>query len=383
MDVSLYAGFQRQYPNFVRWEPGYAETISSSRISSWLDGVSTVFFSARSAPSTIASIALSDHTATQVTLEGVDIDALGSASGSSGTTLDLPSVPRGLPNDNEGVETRRQMLERRRRECSADEAEVALAPVMRIPTSYVMYPDQFRTFRKLFPRITPDPGLAFTHHDHPVAHTATLVGIRFMQQGLKPNDRCLDIFGNPNGNEQFNNFQRRRLRRRGVTAVPHIDTLVKMHSAMDAVRAKTKWGPERDDAGFPRYAYGGLDSIPPDHFDVFMSVHTLYYMTMREIALLLSINKNARLVALVNYSPEQCGTLYGELKFSKSGGITTQTSRMVRSMFTQILISGSKLTASSFARNPAMTWGPSEYRGRHDVSVVHFTCWTLFTVPGS
>jgi len=326
MDVSLYAGFQRQYPDYVSTgNPGYAETIPSSRISSWLDGVSTVFFSARSAPSTIASPALS-LTASQVTLQGVDADALASASGSSGTTLDLPSVPRGLPTCQEGVETRRHMLERRRRECAADEADVALAPVMRIPTSYVMYPEQFLTFRKLFPRVTPDPGLAFTHHDHPVAHTATLVGIRHMQQTLKPAERCLDIFGNPNGNEQFNNFQRRRLRRRGVTAVPHIDTLVKMHSAMDAVRAKTKWGPERDDAGFPRFAYGGLDSIPPDHYDVFMSVHTLYYMTMREVALLLSINKNARLVALVNYSPEQCGTLYGELKFSKCGGITTQTS---------------------------------------------------------
>jgi len=326
MDVTLFDGFQRQYPEMrYTYNAGYAETISSSRIQSWLDGVSTAFFTARSAPSTIFSA----RSATSgVTMTGAQAEAMmsGSGSSSSATTLDLPSVPRGLPRDNEGVETRNQMLERRRRECAADEVDVALAPVMRIPTSYVMYPEQFKTFRRLFPRVTPDPGLAFTHHDHPVAHTSTLVGIRHMQQGLGPTDRCLDIFGNPNGNEQFNNFQRRRLRRRGVTQVPHIDTLVKMHSAMDAVRAKTKWGPERDTDGNPRYAYGGLDSIPPNHYDVFLSIHTLYYMTMREVCLLLSINKNARLVALVNYSPEQCGTLYGELKYSKVGGITTQTS---------------------------------------------------------
>jgi len=233
----------------------------------------------------------------------------------------------GLPNDPDGKETKKQMLARMRKDCEADEVAVAMAPIYKIPTSYMFYPEQYKRFRAMFPRVTPDPGLSFTHHDHPVAHTATLVGIRHMQQCLRPGTAHLDIYGNPNGNEAFNRFQTSRVRKRpGLGKPPRIETMVYPNTAQDMVRMHTKWGPEKDDAGNARYVVDQFDNIPEDAFDGFLMVHTLYYTTMLQVAKLMRKNKKAKITALVNYSPEQCGTLYGELKFSKANGITTQTS---------------------------------------------------------
>jgi len=95
---------------------------------------------------------------------------------------------------------------------------------------------------------------------------------------------------------------------------------------MDSVRRVTKWGPQYAKDGTPRWAKGELDCVPGGMYDNFVFIHTLYYYSMYDIAKLLNKNPNARVTALVNYSPEQQGTLYGELKFNKFDGITTQTS---------------------------------------------------------
>jgi hypothetical protein len=238
-------------------------------------------------------------------------------------------VPRGLEKDQEGIETRKQMLARRRKECECEEVDVALAPVMKIPVPYVFYPNQYKTFRALFPRVNVDSGLNYVHHDHPVAHTATLVGIRHLQSMLKPGEVACDLHGNPGGNERYNRFQSSRLRKRpNLPTPPLIETMVGMNSAADAVRAVTKWGPEQDEFGVRRWFKGGIDSVPEGLYDSFLSVHTLYYYSMQDVCKLLNKpgNKGKRMMALVNYSKENSGRLYGELDFHKSGGHTTQIS---------------------------------------------------------
>jgi hypothetical protein len=234
----------------------------------------------------------------------------------------------GLEPDTEGKETRKAMLARRRKECKAEDVDVALAPVLKLNVPYVFYPNQYKAFKALFPRINVDSGLAYTHHDHPVAHTATMVGIRKMQGMLSPGERVLDLHGNPNGNEQFNRFQQSRMAKRpNLPKPPVLETMVNMMTAGDAVRRVTKWGPEYDiGTKKRRWELGDLEDIEPGKYETFLSAHTLYYYSMYRICKLMNKNPQAKLIALVNYSPEQSGTLYGELKFSKLDGMTTQTS---------------------------------------------------------
>jgi hypothetical protein len=275
------------------------------------------------------------ESASQVTMKGPvpTVNTQGSTLKSSQfpSVGNLPTPKQnygGLEPDTEGKETRKEMLKRRRQECKAEDVDVALAPVLKINVPYVFYPQQYKAFKALFPRINVDSGLSYTHHDHPVAHTATMVGIRRMQGMLSSGQRALDLHGNPNGNEQFNRFQQSRLAKRpGLPQPPTIESMVNLMTAGDAVRKVTKWGPEFDlTTEKPRWAMGDLEDIEPGKYDVFMSAHTLYYYSMYRVCKLMNKNPGTKLIALVNYSPEQSGTLYGELKFSKSDGMTTQTS---------------------------------------------------------
>ncbi len=273
-----------------------------------------------------------NDSASQVTVKGLPSDIVKSApstaTGAERVNKASGGNYGGMEPDKEGKETRQALLKRRRLECKAEEVDVALAPVLKINVPYVLYPDQYRRFRALFPRINVDSGLSYTHHDHPVAHTATMVGIRRMQGMLQPGEKVLDLHGNPNGNEQFNRFQAARARKRpNLPAPPVIETMVQMKTAGDAVRKVTKWGPQYDvTTKAERWWQGDLSDIYDSRYDVFLSAHTLYYYSMYEVCKLMNKNPHARMIALVNYSPEQSGTLYGELKFSKQDGMTTQTS---------------------------------------------------------
>lgn len=300
-------------------EPGYAETISTESSPS-VEG--TEYYTAPEPPSSAFETM---ETASQYTDDDSELlERLARLN----TPTDSPTANYGgLEPDKEGIETRAAMLKRRREECKAEEVDVALAPTMKIPVNYVFYPDQYRRFREMFPKVTPDSGLAFTHHDHPVAHTATLVGTRRMQGMLRPGEFVLDVNGNPTANEAFNRFQSTRVRKRpGLPRPPIVETMVDMNTSADAVRSITKWGPQRTREGGERWRQGSIRDVTPGMYNTFLFVHTLYYYSMYEINELLAKNQNSKILALVNYSPDQSGTLYGELQYSKSDGRTRQTS---------------------------------------------------------
>jgi len=249
--------------------------------------------------------------ASQITVQGPP-PSFTFPSGDSSTVRGAPPAASGLPRDNEGHETRRQILDRRRRECACEEVDVALAPVVKINVPFCFYPDQFKRFRIMFPRVNLDSGLSYTHHDHPVAHTATMVGIRKLQSLLQPGQLCLDLHGNPTGNEQYNRFQLSRLHKRPhLPAPPLIETLVEMKVSADAVRKVTKWGPQFTEDGVRRYLEHPLEDIPHGIYDVFLSVHTLYYYSMYEVCQLLNKHRGTTMHCLVNYAPQQTGCLYG------------------------------------------------------------------------
>jgi len=88
----------------------------------------------------------------------------------------------------------------------------------------------------------------------------------------------------------------------------------------------TKWGDPFDSKGVPRYVEMSMDAVPTGLYNTFISINTLYYYSMYQVCGFLNKHKGARMLALVNYSKEQSGTLYNELQFSKNGGMTTQHS---------------------------------------------------------
>lgn len=233
----------------------------------------------------------------------------------------------GVERDPEGIETRKALLERRRSECSPEEVDVALAPVMKLRVPFSLYPAQYRRFRELFPRVNIDSGLNFNHHDHPVAHAATMAGTRYIQARLPQSSLVLDLHGNPTGNENFNRYQEQRSAKRPHLGEPtRVETFVEMHDAADAVRKATKWGPEFGPKGERRWSQGGLHDVPAGKYQAFTGIHTLYYYKKAELCYLFKRNPGAVGYFLVNYSKEQSGSLYGELQFSKSDGVTVQTS---------------------------------------------------------
>jgi len=298
---------------------------------------STAFYSANGDTPGLSrsQVTINFEARSQVTVSGLarseilSQEALSGEKGGRNTNKEDTTPPQygGLEKDGEGVETRKEMLARRRKECAVEEVDVALAPVMKINVPYVFYPEQYKRFRAMFPRVNVDSGLSYTHHDHPVAHTATLVGTRRLQGMLQPGEIALDLFGNPNGNEQFNRFQSSRLRKRpALPRPPIIETLVQENTAMDAVRRVTKWGKEFDENHVRRYHNISVADITPGMYNTFIMVNSLYYMSMYEVNSLLAKNPKSKIIALVNYSKEPMGKLYGELQFTKQGGITTQYS---------------------------------------------------------
>jgi len=155
-------------------------------------------------------------------------------------------------------------------------------------------------------------------HDHPIAHTSTMVGIRQLQRMLMAGSTSLDIYGNPQANEAFNWSQRNSNRPKTI------GTLVWEFTPKDALRRLTKWGPPVNAQGQPRYLERRLENVHCDlldGFDNFISIHTLYYLSRRQICRLLhneTEGLGSRFLALFHRFPEANGTLNnGEQSYSK------------------------------------------------------------------
>jgi hypothetical protein len=242
--------------------------------------------------------------------------------------LAAQNTPEGLPIDPEDAEDAKVLRERLRQIASPEENRYDNGPIMKITTGYTMTKEQHERWRIMYPRIRLDPGLAFTGHDHPLAHAATLVGIRYIQNMFRPGARICDIYGNPTANEKTNRyFYKRSKRARNPVPAPTIDTYVNTHTAADYVRSKTKWGPERGPDGTLRWMQADMQDIPVEkYYDTYLGIHTLYYSSMPDVAKFMSQRKDARFLALVNYDPNPDAKLFGELHQTKVSGVTTQTS---------------------------------------------------------
>jgi len=167
------------------------------------------------------------------------------------------------------------------------------------------------------------------NHDHPIAHVVTQVGTRFLQRMIKPGQWVLDVYGSPNSCDKFNASQRNAR----LPKVMH--ALVAKACASDFIREVNKWGPRTDAQGV-RYFNGhinrNLEAVRT--VDVYQLIHTLYYLSTKDIITLLHSGVHAtrvdpspikKMLALIHTHTGESGTLNnGEQTYEIRAGIVKQ-----------------------------------------------------------
>jgi len=162
------------------------------------------------------------------------------------------------------------------------------------------------------------------NHDHPIAHVETMIGTRHMLDTIPDNATILDVYGNPGARDAFMN--RRDLRGRTM------ETLVTLFSEKDYLRRNTKWGNPVDPAGNIRYHELKLeDALAVENnawlanFDVFLFIHTAYYVDMGNMVDLLSRNPRSVAKLLVHRHKFEQGKLFdGEVEYTSRRGFIVQ-----------------------------------------------------------
>jgi len=205
---------------------------------------------------------------------------------------------------------------------------------------YILTDAQFRYLKKRFPR-TLFRANDDQNHDHPIAHTETLVATRHMQQKYNKDIKILDVYGNPTSNEYYNKRQTTGNDNTGRT----MESLVHRFTEKDYLRAVTKWGPRIgvDDQGdqVERYKDFDLKDIgnrAADNqwvagFDHYQFIHTLYYMDMSLLAAMLSSGeegdkKYKSFSAVIHKHSAHEGKMFGgEVTYKKQFGVVRQTNR--------------------------------------------------------
>jgi len=159
--------------------------------------------------------------------------------------------------------------------------------------------------------------VGFGCHDHPIAHTSYALVSQGLLQKLPAGAKAADICGNPGQAERFN--------RRSSVAAPVIDVFCSVLSPKDAVRAKTRWGPEVVN-GVRRWEnvtlydmYRNPDNVARfGNYSHFLMNHVLYYYTFSDITKLLHMNKESVLMATLHKLPGESGFVNGnEQQYTK------------------------------------------------------------------
>jgi len=166
--------------------------------------------------------------------------------------------------------------------------------VFRVP--YALSKEKFEVLHKDFPTLHIVCG--GDYHDHPVAHTRTMVATWMLfEYVLASRKRTLDLHGSPISNGKHEN----------------VETVVEMCVPKDAVRKVTKWGPSE---GFKEHTMRDITTHPSPEtrewmgtFDQFVSVHTGYYYSMEEVTALLQHKEGSVLHMLMHRFSGEVGSL--------------------------------------------------------------------------
>jgi len=208
-------------------------------------------------------------------------------------------------------------------------------PYFQLP--YCLTKAQLSFLTSRFPRTT-FKCITDVMHDHPIAHTETMIGMEKIKRMVPQGHRIIDLFGSPGDADNFNRSQARANVPKSMIAY-----CARM-TEKDYIRA-LKWGPQRDQAGALRYVSsvtgnvvadidphrGGVDAafgVVDTSQLTYVSKHTLYYLSDFDIASLLRPT-GSRMLALVHRHMGNQGTLFdGECSFGKISGCVEQVNKL-------------------------------------------------------
>jgi hypothetical protein len=164
------------------------------------------------------------------------------------------------------------------------------------------------------------------NHDHPIAHLETMIACRHMADTIKDGARCLDIYGNPASSDAF--MARNDLRGRSMEA------LIAYFTEKDELRGAMKNGEPVAPDGRVRYREMVIDDLlrgnevdATKEFDVFLMVHTLYYIDFHALSSLLALRpRKSVFKAIVHRHKDEKGRMFGgEIEYVKKHGFVVQT----------------------------------------------------------
>lgn len=192
-----------------------------------------------------------------------------------------------------------------------------------LPINFRLAPDEMKYLSTCFPDwlfIQSGNG----GHDHPISHVTTMIATHELQKALASGEDdksprvYLDLHGNPLSNARMSGDRK------------VIKTCVNAESPKDYIRMRTKWGPERT-SGKSNWFRSGIRDLPTHHTDLLsgvdelLSIHTLYYYEMKEVASVLRASKGKVLHAIMHRHPDRSGKInQGELEYSKNSGTGVQ-----------------------------------------------------------
>jgi hypothetical protein len=163
-------------------------------------------------------------------------------------------------------------------------------------------------------------------HDHPVSHCITKIATYEAMKALTSGSKTypkhyLDLHGNPKSNKRWSGDTKK------------IHTVVEYASPQDYLRARTKWGPEKDGEKL-NYILCAIRDLPDQHTELMskieklISIHTLYYYEEKELVNAINATKGKLLEAIIHRHQGTDGKLnHGELEWVAESGEIKQTNK--------------------------------------------------------
>jgi len=248
------------------------------------------------------------------------------------TTGSLADVPPAMRRERNQLRVELDVLITRNDIASAEREATKHSgpklPIFNLP--YFLNKEQLSFLTARYPRTT-FRCTQDTAHDHPIAHTETLIAVKNAQRMVPAGHTVVDLFGSPSGCDAFNRAQAGKHNPKRAIAY------VALKTEKDYLRS-LNWGETLTDDGTCRYIQGEdilhdlsptYDSVDiPDVTDTtrltYLANHTMYYLSDLEIATLLK-PKGSRMLSVVHRHPNAQGTLFnGECTYGKKGNTVEQ-----------------------------------------------------------
>lgn len=215
-------------------------------------------------------------------------------------------------------------------------------PVLYLP--FFVAKDKMSMMQAAFPRTT-FRCTADTAHDHPWAHTETMIATNTALRLVPGGHTIIDVFGKPSAIDKFTKTQARSHKPKVMVGYQALKT------ERDYVRS-LDWGEPETEDGAMRYLLGSGDPCNDPEVDIrddgityggreipgkelsWLCNHTFYYLSDEQIATMLRPKGSRMLAIVLRHSGDNGDMFNGEMTFSRERGMVEQVNRHTGERYT-------------------------------------------------